>query len=418
MATITSLINKINLIGSELNKFKLLYYLKNKNYNDILKLNIKNIQIIDDLELSEICKNRELTYYIINNNIKLIDIKTNMNIMHFIFDDMDVSVELLKLLLNNNFNNMLILKDNNGYTPLHYLCKNIVDENINLLKAILTYYIKNKLNIDILNKDNETPLHIIYYYLCDGNKVKCIKYMSNIYLTHKLNIYIKNDCGLIPLQNMLCEIHYEFLKDDNNQRNLKYIEQVKSIITFYIENNLNINDKDNDGKTLLHNICERVHNLEFIKYVIELYIKYKISVQCKDNDGWSALHYACRFSSPNIIYYMIKSQHFNIQDPDNIKTYPIHLICKYSTEEMIKFIFDFYFVNNYNFDISDCNGWKPIHVICKYSTNSPEANKMIKYILNMYKIKKYDLFQFYKDNIVYPHLQYGTFITIIHNKIW
>jgi ankyrin repeat protein len=134
-----------------------------------------------------------------------------MNIIHFIFNEINVSNELLKLLLNNNFNNILISKDNNGYTPLHYLCKNIVDENINLLKAVVTYYIKNKLNIDILNKDNETSLHIIYYYLCNGNKVKCIKYMTNIYLTHKLNIYIKNNCGLIPLQNMLCEIHIQYI---------------------------------------------------------------------------------------------------------------------------------------------------------------------------------------------------------------
>ena len=44
---------------------------------------------------------------------------------------------------------------------------------------------------------------------------------------------------------------------------------------------------------------------------------------------------------------------------------PIHFICKYSTPEMIKYIID----KNVDLECKINNGWKPIHFICRYQTS-------------------------------------------------
>src|SRR5204862_6572265 len=60
------------------------------------------------------------------------------------------------------------------------------------------------------------------------------------------------------------------------------------------------------------------------------------------------------------------------------KSRPIHLVCRYSTPEIIKYVIN----KNVNLECMDNRGWKPIHYICRYSTL-----EMIKYIIN----KKVDL---------------------------
>jgi len=63
----------------------------------------------------------------------------------------------------------------------------------------------------------------------------------------------------------------------------------------------------------------------------------------------------------------------DIHNANNDGMYPIHLICKYSTPEMIKYIID----NGVDLEAKLYNDWRPIHLICRFST--PE---MIKYIID------------------------------------
>ncbi len=51
---------------------------------------------------------------------------------------------------------------------------------------------------------------------------------------------------------------------------------------------------------------------------------------------------------------------------------PVHIICKYSTPEMIQYIID----RGVNLECQANDGKRPIHYICKYSTP-----KMIQYMI-------------------------------------
>ena len=125
---------------------------------------------------------------------------------------------------------------------------------------------------------------------------------------------------------------------------------------------------DNGGWKPIHYIC-KFSTPEIIKYVID---KEGVNLECENNDKCRPIHFICRFSTPEMIKYII-DKGVDLECEDNYKWRPIHYICKFSTPEMIKYIIN----KGVDLECEDIDKWRPIHIICQYST--PE---MIKYIID------------------------------------
>ena len=108
-----------------------------------------------------------------------------------------------------------------------------------------------------------------------------------------------------------------------------------------------------------------------VRYMIN---KEWLDLECDLIDGLKPIHLICIYSTPEMIKYIIdKGVDLECANNDGYK--PIHLIiCRYSsTQEMIKYIID----KGVDLECANNDGQKPIHYICRFST--PE---MIKYIID------------------------------------
>ena len=112
-------------------------------------------------------------------------------------------------------------------------------------------------------------------------------------------------------------------------------------------------------------------------------------IEEQDECNQRLIHFVCRYSSPEMIRYIIdKGVNLEVETQNNWypNWYPIHFVCKHSTPEMIRYIID----KGVNLEVETQSNWRPIHIICRYST--PE---MIRYIIDkgvslLCRITKYD----------------------------
>ena len=126
----------------------------------------------------------------------------------------------------------------------------------------------NKNNINIQDKDGDTPLHIAVF-LCNYEIIK-------ILLDNDANINIKDKYGQTPIHRL-----YFGIKDDNINKIIKLLEQ----------KNINFSTVDNLGNTVLHITLKQI-----IKFNTILTIKHKIFINklkslipndIRNNDNYS-----------------------------------------------------------------------------------------------------------------------------------
>ena len=135
----------------------------------------------------------------------------------------------------------------------------------------------------------------------------------------------------------------------------------------YLDNCIDLECKDNKGWKPIHLIC-KFSTPEMIKYIIDK----NVDLEYEGKKGWKPIHLICRFSTPVMIKYII-DKNVDLECVTNDGWKPIHFICRYSSPKIIKYIID----KNVELECVTNDGWKPIHLICRYS--SP---KIIKYIID------------------------------------
>jgi hypothetical protein len=135
----------------------------------------------------------------------------------------------------------------------------------------------------------------------------------------------------------------------------KNYEQLKSYVNFDIGSMFRNNILEN----VLQNASDSVLTYLFYNSINKDY-KYKNNIQI--------IHLICKYCSEYIILYVFEYNIFdhNVGTKDNV--YPIHILCQYSTFKVISCVFEKYNQNN-QYDHLETNlGWKPFHYICAYST--------------------------------------------------
>jgi len=156
----------------------------------------------------------------------------------------------------------------------------------------------------------------------------------------------------------MCEININFNIITKLFRN-------NNLVKYLIDNAIGI--KNTKNMKLIHYIC-RYSTPELIEYIIDK----GIDLECRTNNEWYPIHFICKHSTPELIKYIIDKS-VNIECTTKNRWKPIHFICRYSTPELIKYIID----KGVDLECMTNQGWKPIHFIRRHST--PE---LIKYIID------------------------------------
>jgi hypothetical protein len=166
----------------------------------------------------------------------------------------------------------------------------------------------------------------------------------------------------------------DYLIAHPDKLNDQFIEQF-NIEVFYQLFTLNKIDElitymsqyDTFSLSVRNNIEELLKNVSIVKILIDK------NVCIENRFNQKLIHLIYRYSTPDMVKYII-DKGGDLECQDNEGWQPIHYVCRCSTPEMIKYIID------KDVDLAcsvNSNGWGPIHFICRFST--PE---MIKYIID------------------------------------
>lgn len=210
------------------------------------------------------------------------------------------------------------------YTPA-YLIKNLVDklleENPELKKEQFIKKIDNSINSNI-NSTNSTN---------NTNNIVNINSTTTVHIVSDKGVFSK------------------FVKNKLFNQLYNYISRFDNHITLTIDDN-----------------CEDIFkNDEIAKLLIDK------NVTIKDHKTWTLLHFVCRYSSFEIIKYIIKkyiSENKSIEYKVFDNWIPIHIICRYAEPPAVKYIIDTYIELKLDLECELLNGWRPVHLICRFST--------------------------------------------------
>jgi ankyrin repeat protein len=270
---------------------------------------------------------RQLVIYKADINIMF----NNKNALDYACKNLNVTVEMLKLLANDGRNIKTI-----GKTPLIQLCKNkfVTDD---LIKYLLDHYSKiGSTHINYLYKRN-TALHL----LCVNKKVT--SNMIKLFVDYGANINVMNYYKKTPLST-LCD-------------NLSITPDcIKLLIS-----NENINLIDHFGNTALLIACK---NVNVTSEIINL-LANNITINILDRNGISALSHACKYinMTVDIVTLLANENIINMQSRSTKMTPLMYLCCAHGANiEVAKLL-----VTTKNIDIVDDQGHTALHLICNNS---------------------------------------------------
>ena len=235
------------------------------------------------------------------------------------------NIKLIEYIMTKKIN--LDILDINGYFLLYPIIKY---NNITLLNIIIKYD-KNKIGIDILNKQDHLGNTGIMYSIIFNNEnifnillesnidpyitnnehfnsfFLCLKYNRNIFLQKLLKRYINPDIRNNKNENLL-------------QESINYSNY--SMTEYLLDNfNININNKSSDyGITALH-ILTINNNFSLIKKII--YLGGNITIS--DYFGNNLLHYSLSESNIDLLKYYLNFNVINLNFSNLNGNTPLHL---------------------------------------------------------------------------------------------
>ena len=196
----------------------------------ILDENLLNNDLISNIDFDIIKLINSLNPNTQNNNIKKFN-KKNFNPLLFRLIANNQKDKLSYVLKNNEENLDINIQDKDGDTPLHisvFLC------NLDIIKILINH----GANINIKDKWGQTAIHRLYFCMNDIQIIKIIE----IFRINKANFNQKDNFGNTVLHLALKQIiKLEIKLNDNHY---KFINKLKSLISIDIKNNENISIKD------------------------------------------------------------------------------------------------------------------------------------------------------------------------------
>ncbi|XP_048740261.1 uncharacterized protein LOC125654360 isoform X2 [Ostrea edulis] len=233
--------------------------------------------------------------------------------------------------LLSNYPNLLRMETNRGWSASHFAAWGGDDE-------IMQYLEEKGLDLTLNTSEGYSILHIAAKY---NRYNMCVYILKN----HSELLVRKTEDGL----NVA---HYAA-----KRCNLKLLQ--------LLEEDMNILEQTESGKTILHIACE-TGDTTFFNQIVGMCTQI---LQDVDKEGWNALHFAAKSGNVEIAKKLIKRGIQSVKALDG-KTI-LHIACTYKHFEMCRHI-----INNFPDLINKCNfrGWNAAH----YVVVDPPQNDSIK----------------------------------------
>ena len=256
---------------------------------------------------------------------------------------------------------ILKLKDKNGKTPLHSAAWNNSLETAQIL-------IKNNANIEAKDESGFKPLHSA---ACkNSTKTAQILIENNANIEPKDQYGYTHFIGLLGI-TVLKQLKYSSTTKQILKQNIKTALPLhraawgKSTETaqILIDNNANIEAKDDDGDTPLYNAAWN-NSLETAQILIDN----NANIEAKNNVGETPLHGTAWSDSTETAQILIDNQ-ANIEAKDDDGKTPLHRAAGFNSLETAQILID----NKANIEAKDQYRYTPLHWAAK--ENSTEEAK-------------------------------------------
>ena len=257
------------------------------------------------------CKNHyiNIVRLLLKNGVDInFNLDNDLTIFKFMCIYPNSSFNIAKLILENNFEINLADSDNRG--PLIHICNSNFknNEKIELIKILQSRY---DINLDNEDRFGKTGLN----YVCE-NFLKMIINFEKYFFTEclvndnffvdfenlmfllklssdefeKIILKVINNLYLIGYKKTSNNLFKKHIKDD--KKNLLLISScknnLKGVVNLLIENNINLNFIDEEGRTaLIHSVKKNRND------IVQLLISKGCNIFVKDKYGYKALEYAC-----------------------------------------------------------------------------------------------------------------------------
>ena len=267
--------------------------------------------------------------------------------------------------------------------------------------------INGKLNIDFLDQDNNSPLHYACTHL-DDNKFELFEELINF--GYDINA-VERSRGDTPL-------HLAIKRDKPN------------IITVLLNNNVDINIKNEEGKSPLHIAVEQ-NNIEIFKKLLnkgsnvnddnylhiavgrgnmeitKILLSKGADINYVDPDDFlkeTVLYTACTSLKDNsiLVEFLLQNGAIRvINERNSLQITPLHAACNAMNIENIKLLL-FYGADLY---AKNAEGKMPLELLSKREKYSEKKNEILKFVSKFIN---------FKDNI--PPLKYKSYIAFLQNN--
>jgi len=196
-------------------------------------------------------------------------------------------------------------------------------------------------------------------------------------LSPTLNIQLC-DKSLIP--NMMIKYKVKsYIKQNPEKIALQYEYELCTFEQFKLLEKKNLLDISEHNLILIFTLLT-INDLDYMLSVID-------DVEQSLHNGNKIIHYVCKYSCDDIVNYMINYYITNKNDTDitcvnNFNVSPIHIICGRNSFDNVRKIIHFY--NTHHLDINCKTNilWTPLNYICKYG-NRDAFNYIISNGANM-----------------------------------
>ncbi len=212
--------------------------------------------------------------------------------------------------------------------------------------------------------------------------------ITNTVIYRKLLIKLLTKCSDDTIKHVIDRCINLEESDSSGVRLIHYVCKYAnpSIITYLVDKGINLECQMKSGHRPIHLVCER-STPDIIKYMVG-----RVDIECVTKEGHRPIHFVCRYSTIDMIQWFVDTTNCSLEAETNEGNRPIHFVCRRSDiisgfdsekykrrsdrmdDRMIKYIVS----NGVNICAATVDGMTPLHLVCKHSSSN-----IIRYFIDL-----------------------------------
>ncbi|KAJ3436727.1 transient receptor potential cation channel subfamily a member [Anaeramoeba flamelloides] len=330
-----------------------------------------------------------LKFFIQNTSDQIINSKRNTLLFAAIFkprSNLKLFIEYLKIIIVKT---TLINQLMNGEGYLHYLVKKPLTADY---IEIFDLFLKKGADINLLNKYQETPCHIICRL--DNIPIAILEW----FILNGADLNLKDQYGRIPL-HLVCENQrnppkeiYQLLikyKSDLNSLTKTYMEKPLDlylgktdlsidIIKIFLQHGSKLRSKTQNS---YKNFFKIFNQTNISVDVVELFLKNKFKINYQNSTGDTVLHILCDYfiAPPIEIFHLFEKYKVKINTTNNNQVTPFHILC--NNNNITLPIVKFFIKQNAKINAKNEKKYTPFTILCLQDQITDEKISIIKFLI-------------------------------------